>query len=94
MPDFAALERRVNAASMSHCGNVSVTLPGGAVVQAVFDDSYEHEMGLANRRTTLLAQDSAGFAANQALTIRGVNYTVRRTEAQGDQMQLVVLGAA
>lgn len=100
MPNFAALQTRVNAACFKHIntGDLTFTPPVGASVQAraVFDAAMAHvdDMGVATYRPGIRMETGlvAGLAEGWTVLANATTYAVRQVLplAEGG-MQHVVL---
>lgn len=86
--NWDACQARTNAAVSAAFGR-SITLDGGAVVQALFDSGYAlgdvGASGMATTQPTLVMESAAAqaIAVGQGVTVDGVRYTVGLQEPDG-----------
>lgn len=88
MPNFAAIEARLNQATMKHLANVTVTLNGATTV-GIFSSPYERltfgmaTMDDANPRLTVETQDMPTSPVGKTCIVSGISYLIAATESDG-----------
>lgn len=93
---FAALEARINAATIAHLANVTATIGALTGVEGIFDAAYAESLGMSGVTPVLMCNDLdiVGAARGDAVTINSTSYTVSRIEADGVGMSRLILDAA
>jgi hypothetical protein len=78
---FAALQVQLDAEVLAHLANAEATLPGGSVVNVLFDDAPESLFdGLGNTPGVRLVfpQATAGLQSGVIVVIGGASYRLRQ----------------
>jgi hypothetical protein len=88
MPNFAAIEARLNKATMKHLANAIVTL-NSATTLGIFGSPYERlnfgqaSMDDANPRLTVETKDVPTSPVGKTCTVSGTSYLIAATEPDG-----------
>jgi len=91
---FAALEARINAATIAHLANVAASVGAVSGVEGTFDNAYEDAFGIvAGTSPSLLILTAAApaVAHGTAVVIGGVSYTVTNVRPDGTGMTRLML---
>jgi hypothetical protein len=97
MPDFSALEMRIDADCLEHLANSAATFVGGVVVPGTFDAEYLELLGVSAARPSFISGFAAlsGVKNGTALTIDcaslgmvAVPYTVAEVHAEHGMTRL------
>lgn len=72
---------------------VSVDVAGVQHV-GLIDDAYAEQIGIGGSQPVLIVQTAAGIAHGAALTVQGVDYTVRAVQPDGAGLTRLLLERA
>lgn len=81
----------IDAELLQELGEPCVNVTRSSTFQAVFDNSYEPEFGMAGSVPTLTASASESILDGDAIQVRGENYTVRNIMPDGTGLLVITL---
>lgn len=81
----------IDAELIDELGESCVNTTHGFSFNAVFDNSYEPEFGMAGSVPTLTTLASHNNQDGNAITVRGTSYTVRNLMPDGTGLMVITL---